>query len=145
MSKSLIKYLIAGVAAIAIAAAAFAIGKSDSDKGSNQFGRNGSDHGMQMGYGMRGHHDDHGGQGGMMPPPGMGQAATAKETKKVSAAATKKYPGTIERVMKLQDGSFIAHVISKDGSGEKHVPVTAKFKALTALSNPGMRGSMPNH
>ncbi len=67
-------------------------------------------------------------QGGM--PGGMGAPASSAEAKKAGAAATKRYPGTIERVMKLADGSFIVHVITK--TGEQHVAVSKSYKVTGA-------------
>lgn len=76
-------------------------------------------------------------QGG--PPPSMGTPASTAEAKKAGAAATKRYPGTIERVMKLADGSFVVHVITK--SGEQHVAVSKAYKVTgAAQGGPGMRG-----
>ena len=58
--------------------------------------------------------------------PGMGTPATGAAATKASKAATAKYPGKVERVMKLPDGSYEVHVITS--SGEKHVEVSKDFK-----------------
>jgi hypothetical protein len=61
-----------------------------------------------------------------MPPAGMGTAATGAAATKAGKAATAKYPGTAERVLKLDDGSYVVHVLAT--SGEQHVKVSAAFK-----------------
>jgi hypothetical protein len=68
-------------------------------------------------------------------PPGMGTEATGTAATKASDAATSKYEGTVERVMKLDDGSYVVHVMTS--SGEQHVKVSAKFKVT------GLDTSMP--
>src|SRR4051812_10218899 len=45
-------------------------------------------------------------------PPGFGQDVSGTTADKVAEAASAKYPGTVERVMKLDDGSYVAHVIT---------------------------------
>ena len=40
-------------------------------------------------------------------PGGMGTAVTGATLTKLKAAATAKYPGTVERAMKLADGSYV--------------------------------------
>src|SRR4051812_20388229 len=51
-------------------------------------------------------------QAGQLPqsgqaPPGFGQDVTGSTADKVSKAALAKYPGTVERIMKLPDGSYV--------------------------------------
>jgi hypothetical protein len=61
-------------------------------------------------------------------PPGMGTEATGSDAEKAKSAALAKYPGSVERVVKLPDGGYVVHVIKDDGSGEAHVLVDAKFR-----------------
>lgn len=69
------------------------------------------------------------------PPAGMGTVVTGEAAEKATAAATAKYKGTVERVMQLDDGSYVVHVMTS--SGEQHVKVSAAFKVT------GLDTSMP--
>ena len=75
-------------------------------------------------------------------PPGFGTAATGSNAEKAKNAALAKYPGTVERVMKLEDGSYVVHVIKQDGSGELHVLVDEDFK-VTGTEAGGQGGPPP--
>lgn len=55
----------------------------------------------------------------------MGTVVTGSAATKASDAATAKYAGTVERVLKLSDGSYVVHVITS--SGEVHVKVSKAF------------------
>jgi hypothetical protein len=80
-------------------------------------------------------------QGGQSPP-GFGTPATGADAAKAKAAALAKYDGTAERVMKLSDGSFLAHVLSSNS--EYHVRVSKDFKVTGAQQGgPGGRGGPP--
>jgi hypothetical protein len=71
-------------------------------------------------------------------PPGMGAAVTGSTLTKLTAVATAKVPGTVERAMKLADGSYVVHVMKRDGSGEVHVLVSSAFKVTgTQTGGPG--------
>jgi hypothetical protein len=59
-------------------------------------------------------------------PRGFGTPVTGDAAAKVKAAVLAKYPGTIEHIMQLPDGSYVAHVIT--GSGEVHVLVSTDDK-----------------
>lgn len=74
-------------------------------------------------------------------PPGMGTQVTGATATKVAKAATAKYPGHIEQVMKLADGSYVAHVITSNG--EVHVHVSRDFKVTGVMQGPpqGFGGS----
>jgi hypothetical protein len=65
-------------------------------------------------------------------PPGMGTEVTGTTLAKLKAAATARYPGTVERAMELADGSYVVHVVRSDGSGEVHVLVSKAF-AVTGV------------
>jgi hypothetical protein len=73
--------------------------------------------------------------------PGFGQPVTGAAATKARAAALKKYPGTVEQVMKLQDGSYVVHVLRTSG-GEVHVKVSKAF-AVTGLEQGPPGGGAP--
>ena len=50
-------------------------------------------------------------------PPQMGTAVTGATLTKLTAAATTRHPGTVERAMKLSDGSYVVHVIRCGSAG----------------------------
>jgi hypothetical protein len=71
-------------------------------------------------------------------------AAAAKA--KAKAAALAKYPGTVERVLRLSDGSYVVHVLTSAG-GEVHVKVSKTFTVTgteQGLPGGGAPGSAPN-
>jgi hypothetical protein len=84
-------------------------------------------------------------------PPGFGTPVTGATADKVKAAALAKYKGSVERVMKLADGSYEAHVLTP--GGEYHVTVGKDFKVTGARqggpgpgaggAGPGARGAPP--
>jgi hypothetical protein len=79
------------------------------------------------------------------PPGGMGTAVTGATLTKLKAAATAKYPGTVERAMKLPDGSYEVHVIQSGGKGEVHVLVSKAFKVTgTQKGGPPGGGAPPS-
>lgn len=136
MSKTILR-AVAGVAALAaIALGASAIAGADDKSGSVAAGaRSGMPGGMPGG-----------GRDGRMPP-GFGARATGAAAAKAKAAALDRYPGTVERVMKLPDGSYVVDVVRSGGS-ELHVLVSKQFKVTGAdKGGPGHgrppRGAMP--
>jgi len=134
------KYFATGVAAVVLTFGAYLIGKSNTDPATA--GTNASAPAAQSAAPQGATP-----QTGQMPrngqaPPGFGTAVTGDTAKKVAAAATAKYPGTVERVMKLQDGSYVAHVITT--SGERHVLISKAFKVTgSEQGGPGGRGGAP--
>jgi hypothetical protein len=64
-------------------------------------------------------------------PPGFGKDVTGAAATKAKDAALAKYPGTVERVMQLDDGSYVVHVMRSSG-GEVHVKVSKTF-AVTGI------------
>ena len=79
------------------------------------------------------------------PPGGMGTAVTGATLTKLKAVATAKYPGTVERAMKLPDGSYEVHVIQTGGKGEVHVLVSKAFKITgTQKGGPPGGGAPPS-
>src|SRR5689334_11662276 len=123
-----ITFAVAGIAAVALAFGAYAVGNSNSGGSSNAsaaapFAR-----------------------GGAQPPPGFGTPATGALADKAKSAALAKYKGTAERVMKLPNGSYVVHVLTS-GGGEYHVLVSKDF-AVTganqgAPGGPGPQGGAP--
>jgi hypothetical protein len=74
-------------------------------------------------------------------PPALGKTATGAAADKAKAAALAKYPGTVERVMQLSDGSYVVHVMRSSG-GEVHVKVSKAF-AVTGLEQGPAGGGAP--
>lgn len=72
-------------------------------------------------------------------PPGMGTVATGAAAAKAKAAALAKHAGTVERVLKLPDGSYEVHVTTK--TGEVHVLVSKAF-AVTGTQQGGPPAGM---
>ncbi len=83
-----------------------------------------------------------GAQAGNGAPPQMGAAVTGTTLTKLKAAATAKYPGTVERAMRLADGSYEVHVIQSNGNGEVHVLVSKDF-TVTGVQQGGPQGGAP--
>ena len=75
--------------------------------------------------------------------PDLGTAVTGAALKRLTAVATAKYPGTVERAMKLPDGSYQVHVIRSDGQGEVHVLVSPAFKVTGVQPGGPPRGGTP--
>ena len=74
----------------------------------------------------------------------MGTAVTGATLTKLKAVATAKYPGTVERAMKLADGSYVVHVIQSGSKGEVHVLVSKAFK-ITGTQKGGPPGGGARH
>jgi hypothetical protein len=73
-------------------------------------------------------------------PPGFGTPVSGTPARKAAAAATARYSGQVEQVMKLKDGSYVVHVITS--GGEKHVAVSQDFKVTGVEEGPpGMGGA----
>src|SRR4051794_3098089 len=119
MSRSLSKTATATAAVIAAGVIAWAVGSSTSSTPapSPTAARGQPGQAPQPAQSQNGH-----------APPGFGQGVSGTTPDKVAKAASAKYPGTVERVMKLDDGSYVAHVITH--SGEVHVAVSKDFKVL---------------
>jgi hypothetical protein len=77
------------------------------------------------------------------PPGGFGTDITGAAAAKAAAAALARYHGTIERVVKLADGSYVVHVITAEG--EVHVAVSKAFKITGSdQGGPGGQGVPPS-
>jgi hypothetical protein len=138
MNKNVTKIAAGAAAVVAIGIGAAAVGSASSG---NQSTRNASFGGppgsQQAPPGANGRQSR---QAGAVPP-GFGTEATGTDADKAKQAALAKYPGTAERVLKLDDGSYVVHVITSDGSGERHVLVDADFSVTGAQT--GGRGGPP--
>jgi hypothetical protein len=120
------KYAAAGVAAVALAFGAYAVGNSNSGNSSN-----GTANAAQSGQFPRN------GQ----PRAGFGTPVTGTEAAKVKAAALAKYNGTVGRIIKLPNGSYVAQVTTS--SGELRVAVSKDFQVTGARQGgPGPGGPM---
>jgi hypothetical protein len=132
--------IMAGTAAAAVLAfGAWAIGKSSAGSDNTA----GAAPAAQVGDGSStaGRAPWSGAQGGaQQAPPGFGAPVTGAAAKKAGNAALAKYPGTVERVMQLQDGSYVVHVITSNG--EQHVTVSKQFK-VTGAQEGGPGGGAP--
>jgi hypothetical protein len=78
-----------------------------------------------------------GGQMANGQAPRMGTAVTGATLTKLKQVVTAKYPGTVERAMKLSDGTYAVDV--KRSSGEVHVRVGQDF-AITGTMTGGPPG-----
>ena len=75
-------------------------------------------------------------------PAGMGTPVTGTTLDKLEKAATAKYPGTLERAMQLDDGSYVVHVMRSSG-GEVHVLVSKDF-GVTGTEQGPPAGAAPS-
>jgi hypothetical protein len=132
LSPRITKYVAAGAAAVAIAVGGIAIGNSSSGNGTSgtataqttapaQGPRTAQSH--QVGQGPQT------AKSGTLPAgwePGTGTLVTGAAADKAKAVATAKYPGTVNRVLQLSDGSYAVHMFAT--SGVHHVFVSKTFQ-----------------
>jgi hypothetical protein len=123
-------FAVAGIAAVALAFGAYAVGNSSS-------GSAGSNAAAAAPFARGGQPPANG-----QAPPGFGTPATGAAADKAKAAALAKYKGSAERVMKLSDGSYVVHVLTS-GGGEYHVAVSKDFK-VTGARQGGPGGAPPS-
>ena len=123
MSNTILK-AVAGVAALA--AIAFGASAIASGSGSSSSTASGARAGFPGG-------PPNGAMGG--PRAGFGREVTGATAAKVKAAALAKYPGTVERVIGLPGGGYVAHVFTS-GGGEKHVLVNGNFQVTGVDTGP---------
>jgi hypothetical protein len=136
--RRLTRVVVAGVAAVAVAIGGFAIGNSSSSNGTsgtaNAAPAVAAGHGPRSGQvpqnGRTGTSPTKATKKGYVPPnwrPGTGTIITGAAANKAKAAAlAANYKGTVNRVLKLSDGSYVVHVIAT--SGPHHVFVSKTFK-----------------
>jgi ABC-type phosphate transport system substrate-binding protein len=71
------------------------------------------------------------------PGGGGGTPVVGPAAEKVKAAALAKYPGTIQDITQVPDGSYVAGVVRSSGGSEIHVLVSKSFTVT------GMRSGRP--
>jgi hypothetical protein len=132
-SRKLTRFVAAGAAAVAIAIGGIAIGNSNSGNSAS-----GTTNGPRAGAPGQAPGPRQAPQSGQAQAPQTGQVpqnwrpgtgtiiagATADKVKAAAVAA--KVPGTVNRVLKLSDGSYVAHMFAT--SGPHHVFVSKDFK-----------------
>ena len=122
-SRKLTRFVAAGVAAVAVAVGGFAIGNSSSSNSAS--GTANAAPAVARGQAPL---------SGQIPQnwrPGTGTIITGAAADKAKAAAlAAKYAGTVNRVLKLSDGSYVVHLIAT--SGPHHVFVSKDFKVTGA-------------
>jgi hypothetical protein len=138
-SPAPLRFALAGIAAVVVALGAYAIGHSNAKSTSGTATAAQSAPAAAPAT-ATGRTPSTGGQvpptGGAVPqngtgaPQGFGTPVTGAAAAKAKAAALTKYKGTVERVMKLQDGSYEVHLIS--ANGEYHVAVSKTFEVTGA-------------
>jgi hypothetical protein len=132
MSQRVLK-AVAGVAALA----AIAFGASTIASGSNS--STGSVAASGAPPGVQGGAPPQGANGARPPGGGFGTPVTGTTAAKVKAAALAKYPGTIEQVVQVPNGGYMAHVMTSNG--ELHVLVDKQFNVTgVATGMPGRPG-----
>ncbi|MDX6730037.1 MAG: hypothetical protein QOK49_4842 [Baekduia sp.] len=78
-------------------------------------------------------------------PGGPGTAVVGPAAEKVKAAALAKYPGTIQDISQVPDGSYVAGVVRSSGGSEIRVLVSKSFTVTGVRSGPprGAPGAAP--
>jgi hypothetical protein len=124
-SRKHTRYVAAGAAAVAIAVGGLAIGNSNSGNGAS-----GTVNAAQAAAPSQAP------QSGKVPQgwqPGTGTIITGAAAGKAKAAALAAgYKGTVNRVLKLSDGTYAVHMIAT--AGPHHVFVNKDFKVTGAAS-----------
>jgi hypothetical protein len=134
-SPKLTKFVAAGAATVAIAAGGVALGNSSSGSGTSA----GAGTAQAAAPAQRPPLDQktHTGprpqttqtaKSGSLPKgwqPGDGTVVTGAAADQAKAVAVAKYPGTVNRVLKLSDGSYAVHLFAT--SGVHHVFVSTAF------------------
>jgi len=125
-SSKLIKITTAAAAAAILAVGAYMIATSQTDTASGTQSASGQVPGSRPGQA--------GAQSGAAPGRGMGDPVTGAVAQKVAKAATARYPGDIERIEQMPDGTYVAHVVT--GQGELHVTVSRSLRVLGTEQRP---------
>jgi hypothetical protein len=140
-SRKLTRFVAAGAATVAVAIGGIAIGNSSSSNGASGT-TNAAPAAAPAPAGPPGRAaapgraapSDQAAASGQVPQnwrPGTGTIITGAAADKAKAAAVAKYPGgTVNRVLKLSDGSYAVHRIGT--SGLHHVFVSKDFKVTGA-------------
>jgi hypothetical protein len=134
-SKKPPRFVAAGAAVVAVAIGGFAIGNSTSNSGASGFANAAQFGPPGQAPRLAGHAPPAGAPApvaasGEVPQgwsPGMGTIITGPEADKAEAAAVAAgYEGTVNRVVKLSDGSYAVHLFAT--TGPHHVFVSTDFK-----------------
>ena len=140
-SRKLTKFVAAGAAAAAVALGGLAISNSSSGSSASVDAKGAqaavTGHGPRSAHllasGARSGHSPTGqapkASSGQLPAgwyPGAGTLIAGAAAEKAKAAALAKYSGTVNRVLKLSDGSYAVHMFAT--SGPHHVFVSQEFK-----------------
>jgi hypothetical protein len=126
-SRKLTRSIAFGAAAVAVAIGAYAIGNSSAGSGATgtanaatPFAQRGGPNQRSVGQIPQGWHS------------GSGTIITGAAANKAKAVAVAEYPGgTVNRVLKLNDGSYAVHMIKI--SWPHHVFVSKTFKVTGAI------------
>jgi hypothetical protein len=122
-SSKLTRFVAAGAAAVAVAIGGLAIGNSSSGNGAS-----GATHAAQAAAPSQ---SPRSGQVPQNWSPGTGTIITGAAADKAKAAAlAAKYQGTVNRVLRLSDGSYAVHMFAT--SGPHHIFVSKDFKVTGA-------------
>jgi hypothetical protein len=137
--RKLTTSLAVGATAVAVAVGGFAIGNSGSGNGTpaaaNAAQPAAPHQGPQAGQQPQqsGQRSDQSGQIPKNWNPGDGTIITGTAANKAKAAAlAANYPGTVNRVMRLSDGTYAVHMFAT--SGPHHVFVNKDFKVTGAAT-----------
>ena len=138
------KYFAIGIAAVVLTFGAYLVGRSNTTAGTATDSAQAVPAAGAQG-GSRLPQTGQGGQGGRLPPaaqdgqapPGFGTPVTGATAARLAALVTARYPGQVERTMKLGDGTYVVHVITS--GGERHVAVSKDFK-ITGADDSGPGG-----
>ena len=128
ISHRLTRFVAAGAATVVLAASGLSLVNSSSSNGAS-----GAANTTQTVAPSRGAAPSQPAQSGQLPQnwrPGTGTLITGAAADKAKAAALAKYPGTVNRVLKLSDGSYAVHMLG--ASGPHHVFVSKDFKVTGA-------------
>jgi hypothetical protein len=130
LSPKLTKFAAGGAATLAIAIGGVAIGNSSSSNSAsgtaNAAQAAGPAHAGAAGQRPQTTHTALSGQLPKGWQPGDGTIVTGAAADQAKAVAVAKYPGTVNRVLKLSDGSYAVHLFAT--SGVHHVFVSTDFK-----------------
>jgi hypothetical protein len=74
------------------------------------------------------------------PGGGGGTPVVGAAAEKVKAAALAKYPGTIQDITQVPDGSYVAGIVRSGGGSEVHVLVSKSFTVTGVRSGPPRGG-----
>ena len=131
MDKNLFKSIAIGAAAVVAALGAWALGKSSSSGSTTATVQQAR--APQFGGGQAP-------QGGQAPP-GFGSEVIGATASRIEKLVLAKYPGSIEVVVQLPDGSYVVHDITSNG--ELHIGVSKEFKITGTDAGGPPRGAAP--